>query len=226
MKRRMSEREKKQRMKLRELTYVERAHWLKGEYLIAGIDEAGRGPLAGPVVAACVIMPREGLIMGVNDSKQLTEKQRGELYCLIAERAVEYKTGIVWQDEIDDINILNAARKAFMLALGAMETRPDHVYTDSMELNTDLPYTSMVKADTKVYAVAAASIIAKVTRDNIMREYGEKYPEYAFESHKGYGTKAHYEAIKKYGVLEIHRKSFLKNFDASREWGAHAAKNT
>lgn len=206
------EREAKMREKLHELTCVERAHWQAGQYHIAGMDEAGRGPLAGPVVAACVIMPVDDLILGVNDSKKLSEKRREALYELIVEKAVEYRTGIVWQDEIDEINILNAAKKAFMTALNAMSTVPDHVYVDAVKIDSPYPCTPVIKGDAKVYAIAAASIIAKVTRDRIMREYAGQYPEYAFDRHKGYGTAAHYQAIEQYGVLDIHRKTFLKNF--------------
>ncbi|MEA4853576.1 MAG: ribonuclease HII [Christensenella sp.] len=206
----MGKREEKQREKLFLMTEYEKQHWQRKEYLIAGLDEAGRGPLAGPVVAACVIMPHDDLILGIDDSKKLSEKRREFLYDLILEKAVDYSIGVVDNKTIDEINILNAARKAFQMALDGLVVRPDFVYTDAMRIQTDLPYLSLVKGDAKVYTIAAASIVAKVTRDRMMLEYDKKYPEYYFAKHKGYGTKLHYEAIQKYGILEIHRRSFLK----------------
>ena len=206
----MGKREEKQREKLFLMTEYEKQHWQRKEYLIAGLDEAGRGPLAGPVVAACVIMPHDDLILGIDDSKKLSEKRREFLYDLILEKAVDYSIGVIDNKTIDEINILNAARKAFQMALDGLVVRPDFVYTDAMRIQTDLPYLSLVKGDAKVYTIAAASIVAKVTRDRMMLEYDKKYPEYYFAKHKGYGTKLHYEAIQKYGILEIHRRSFLK----------------
>lgn len=206
----MGVREEQKRQKLQYMTEIEREHWQEGELLIAGMDEAGRGPLAGPVVAACVIMPPTDLILGVDDSKKLTQKRREELYEAILERCVAYSVGIVGQEMIDSVNILNATRMAFMQALEGMEVKPEQVYTDAMPLDCDIPCTSMVKGDARMYSIAAASIIAKVTRDNIMKQCAEQYPQYGFEQHKGYGTKAHYDAIEKYGVLPIHRRSFLK----------------
>ncbi len=194
---------------LAEITKYEKHHWDNGEYLIAGIDEAGRGPLAGPVVAACVIMPHDDLIEGINDSKKLSEKKREQLFDKILQKAVDYNVSIVDNNIIDEINILKSARLAFENALLGLKVKPTHIYTDYMEITTDIPYTSLTKGDAKVYNIAAASIIAKVTRDNIMREYALKYPEYLLEKHKGYGTKAHIEAIKKYGITPIHRKTFL-----------------
>ncbi len=206
----MGVREEQKQQKLQYMTEIEREHWQDGELLIAGMDEAGRGPLAGPVVAACVIMPPNDLILGVDDSKKLTEKRRDELFSAILEKCVAYSVGIVGQETIDSVNILNATRLAFMQALDGMAVKPEQVYTDAMPLDCDIPCTSMVKGDARMYSIAAASIIAKVTRDNIMKKYAQEYPQYGFEQHKGYGTKAHYEAIEKCGVLDIHRRSFLK----------------
>jgi len=206
----MSVREQKQRERLLLMTEYERRHWEAGETFVAGLDEAGRGPLAGPVVAACVIMPHDDLVLGINDSKQIAEKRREELYALIVEKAVEWNVGVVDEKEIDRINILNAAHKAFLGALAGMKTRPHHVYTDAMALEPEIPHTPVIKGDQKLYTIAAASIVAKVTRDAIMREYDKVYPEYGFAQHKGYGTRQHYEAIHKFGVLDIHRKTFLK----------------
>ncbi|MGI6152392.1 MAG: ribonuclease HII [Christensenellaceae bacterium] len=206
----MGIREEKQKQKLYEMTAYERAHWERGEDRIAGIDEAGRGPLAGPVVAACVIMPKDDLVLGIDDSKKIGEKKREELYGVICEKAICYNIYIVDHMEIDRINILNAAKKAFLGALDGLPQAPGHVYTDAMPLDTDMPHTPVVKGDSKIYTVAAASILAKVTRDRLMREYDAQYPGYGFAQHKGYGTKAHYEAIEKLGVTEIHRRTFLK----------------
>ncbi len=206
----MGKREEKQKEKLVVMTEYEKFHWAKGQYLIAGIDEAGRGPLAGPVVAACVIMPKDDLILGIDDSKKISEKRREALYELIVEKAVDYSISVVDNNIIDEINILNAARMAFKNALNGLHVRPEHVYTDAMNLETEIPYTSLIKGDAKVYTIAAASILAKVTRDAIMRRYDEEYPQYLFAKHKGYGTKAHYDAIREYGILDIHRKTFLK----------------
>lgn len=202
--------EKLQR-RLAEMTIYEAPHWEKGEH-VAGIDEAGRGPLAGPVVAACVIMPKDDLILGIDDSKKIAEKKREALYDEIIEKAVDYAVCIIDEREIDDINILNAAGKAFIGALNGLKVNPHHVYTDAMELSTPLPCTSVIKGDAKIYTIAAASIVAKVTRDRIMLEYDREYPEYGFARHKGYGTKLHYDALEKYGMLSIHRKTFLKKF--------------
>lgn len=183
----------------------------KGYRIIAGADEAGRGPLAGPVVAACVIMPEDGLIPGINDSKKLSESKREELYEKIIETAVAYRTGIIGQDIIDELNILAATRLAFKRAIESMDIMPDYLYTDMIDkLDISLPWTPVVKGDAQIYSVAAASIVAKVTRDRLMREYDKLYPEYGFAQHKGYGTAEHREAIRKYGPTPLHRQSFLK----------------
>ena len=188
----------------------EREYWQKG-LLLAGADEAGRGPLAGPVVAAAVILPESPILEGVNDSKKLSEKKREKLYAQITEEAVAWSVGIVEQDIIDEINILNAARLAFLKAVEGLKPRPDFVCCDQITgLELPVPHEAIVKGDAKVYSIAAASIVAKVTRDRIMRDMAEQYPQYGFEKHKGYGTRAHAAAILKYGPCPIHRRSFLK----------------
>jgi ribonuclease HII len=198
------------REKLTRMTVYEKAYWDIGDLLIAGLDEAGRGPLAGPVVAACVIMPPHDLILGVDDSKKLSEKRRESLYTQIMERALDVSVCAVEEIEIDSINILQATKKAFETALTGLSMRPNHVYTDAISISTELPYTPLVSGDAKVYTIAAASIVAKVTRDRIMMEYDRIYPQYGFARHKGYGTKEHFAAIKQYGILPIHRKTFLR----------------
>jgi len=181
---------------------------------IAGIDEAGRGPLAGPVVVGIAIMKPDSFIEGVNDSKKVTEKRREKLYEQITEEAIDWSVGIVDQTEIDKINILNATKKALHLAIENLKVKPDRILVDALEhIDTcGIPYTSIIKGDAKVYSISAASIIAKVTRDRIMREYDEIFPEYGFAGHKGYGTAAHIQAIKTYGPCPIHRTTFIKNF--------------
>lgn len=191
-----------------EFIRLEEEYRAKGIY-IAGADEAGRGPLCGPVVACAAVM-NYNYIEGIDDSKKLSEKKRELLYPKIIENAVSYGIGIVDEKEIDEINILNATRKAFKLAIEQL-TVPYKLYTDYIT-KLDVPeFIPIVKGDAKVYSIACASIIAKVTRDHMLIEYAKQYPEYGFDKHKGYGTKAHYEAIKKYGILPIHRRSFLKN---------------
>ena len=186
----------------------------KGFKAICGIDEAGRGPLAGPVVVASVIMPENSMIEGVNDSKKISEKKREKLYDQILEEAISYGVGIIGQDEIDEINILNATKKALTLSLKELTTKPDLIIVDALtHIDTmGIPYESIIKGDAKCYSIASASIIAKVTRDRIMREWDRVYPEYGFIQHKGYGTAKHISAIKEYGLCPIHRKSFTKNF--------------
>ena len=181
---------------------------------IAGIDEAGRGPLAGPVVVGVVIMPKDSMIEGVNDSKKVSEKKREKLYDEITSEAIAWGVGIVDQNEIDEINILNATKKAVTMAISSLKVKPDLILVDALT-NIDtcgIPYKSIIKGDAKEYSIAAASIIAKVTRDRIMRQWDEVFPEYGFKGHKGYGTKKHIEAIKEYGPCMLHRKTFIKNF--------------
>lgn len=182
--------------------------------LIAGIDEAGRGPLAGPVVVGVAIMPKDSMIEGVNDSKKVSEKKREKLYDEIAEEAIAWNVGIADQNEIDEINILNATKLALTRAIDGLKLKPDLILVDALT-NIDtkgIPYKSIIKGDAKEYSIACASILAKVTRDRIMREYDQIYPQYGFEAHKGYGTAKHIAAIKEYGPCILHRKSFIKNF--------------
>lgn len=178
---------------------------------IAGIDEAGRGPLAGPVVVAAAIMPRNSMIEGVNDSKKVSEKKREAIYEQIIQEAISYGVGIIDHREIDAINILQATKKGLTEAIKGLETKPDVILVDALT-NIDtcgIPYTSIIQGDSKSYSIAAASIIAKVTRDRIMRQWDELYPMYGFEKNKGYGTKMHMDAIREYGICPIHRLSFL-----------------
>ena len=181
---------------------------------ICGIDEAGRGPLAGPVVVGAVIMPQDSFIEGINDSKKISEKKREKLYNQIIEEAIAYSVGIVDQNTIDEINILNATKLALTNAIKELKIKPDVIMVDALN-NIDtcgIPYISVIKGDAKHYSIAAASIIAKVTRDRMMREWDEIYPEYGFAKHKGYGTAAHIQVIKEKGSCMLHRKTFIKNF--------------
>lgn len=184
-----------------------------GLRLICGVDEAGRGPLAGPVCAAAVILPEHLQIPGLTDSKKLTDKKRRELFPIIQEQAVAYGIGLASEAEIDEINILQATFLAMRRALDQLSVRPEIALIDgNRETDFGLPVKTVVRGDSLSANIAAASILAKVTRDNIMVELAEKYPEYGFEIHKGYGTKAHYEALRTYGPCDIHRKTFLKKF--------------
>ena len=181
---------------------------------ICGIDEAGRGPLAGPVVVGAVILPEDSFIEGVNDSKKISEKKREKIYEQIIEEAIAYSVGIVDQKTIDEINILNATKLGVKIALEGLKQKPDVIMVDALN-NMDtlgIPYISVVKGDAKNYSIAAASIIAKVTRDRIMKEWDEIYPIYGFSKHKGYGTAEHIRIIKENGPCILHRKSFIKNF--------------
>lgn len=180
---------------------------------ICGIDEAGRGPLAGPVVVASVIMPRNSMIEGVNDSKKVSEKKREELYDKIIEEAIAWGVGIINPKEIDELNILNATKKGLTESLKELKVMPDRIIVDALNgIDTlGIPYTPIIKGDAKCYSIAAASIIAKVTRDRIMRQWDEVYPEYGFVKHKGYGTATHMQAIRENGLTPIHRRSFTKN---------------
>lgn len=200
--------------RLTNLKQIEKNLYEKGFKYICGIDEAGRGPLAGPVVIAGVIMPKDSMIEGVNDSKKVSEKKREKLYDLIIEEAISYSIAIVGQDVIDDINILNATKQGVTEVVEGLDVKPNLILVDALtHINTKgIPYDSIIKGDAKCYNIAAASIIAKVTRDRIMRQWDEIYPQYGFEKHKGYGTAMHIAAIKQYGLTPIHRKSFTKNF--------------
>lgn len=204
----------KEEARLVALKEIENEFFHRGIQLIAGIDEAGRGPLAGPVVVASVILPPNSMIEGVNDSKKISEAKREKLYDSIIQEAVSYGIGIIYQDEIDEINILQATKKGLTLAIKQMEIKPNIILVDALTgIDTlGIPYQSIIKGDAKCYSISAASILAKVTRDRIMREWDKVYPEYGFASHKGYGTAKHIAAIKEYGPCPIHRRSFIKNF--------------
>jgi ribonuclease HII len=179
---------------------------------IAGIDEVGRGPLAGSVVAAAVILPRGIFIEGINDSKKLTPEKREYLYGIILEKAVAYGIGIIDEKCIDEINIFQATKKAMILAVNNLSCKPDILLIDAMNLDIpDVSQKAIIKGDTLSVSIAAASIVAKVTRDRMISKMDEIYPEYGFAKHKGYGTKEHIEAIKKYGICPIHRLSFVGN---------------
>ena len=200
--------------RLTNLKQIEKELYNKGFDKICGIDEAGRGPLAGPVVVAGVIMPQDSMIEGVNDSKKVSEKKREKLYDLIIEEAISYSVAIIGQDVIDDINILNATKKGVEEVVKGLDVKPDLIIVDALtHINTQgIPYDSIIKGDAKCYNIAAASILAKVTRDRIMRQWDEIYPEYGFLSNKGYGTAKHIAAIKEYGLCPIHRVTFTKHF--------------
>lgn len=183
----------------------------KGFKTVCGIDEAGRGPLAGPVYAAAVILPIDLEIDGLNDSKKLTEKKREALFDVICEKAISYSIGIATEKEIDEINILNATFLAMRRAVDGLSVKPDYALIDgNQHPGLLIQDETVVKGDGKSMSIAAASILAKVSRDRFMLNIAEKYPEYCFEKHKGYGTKLHYEMIEKYGVSPVHRRSFLK----------------
>lgn len=192
------------------MSQYEKPFWDKGQ-LVAGIDEAGRGPLAGPCVAAAVVMPRDCLIAGVDDSKKLTEKKREALHEEITDKALCYAVGVSDSGLIDEINILNAAKRAFAQAIAGLSIQPDYVFSDRIGgIEIDCPYEEITGGDALCYSIAAASIIAKVVRDRMMRGYEQQYPGYGFAKHKGYATKQHRECILELGVCEIHRMSFLK----------------
>lgn len=204
---------------------MENIDWLKyeneafdnGFECVCGVDEAGRGPLAGPVCAAAVILPRGCIIEGLNDSKKLSEKKREQLFDVITEKAEAYSIAMASEKEIDEINILQATFLAMRRAVGSLEIKPDFVIVDG---NRDpllgIKTMTLVKGDSLCESVAAASVLAKVTRDRYMLKLCEKYPEYQFQKHKGYGTKLHYEMIEKYGISDIHRKSFLKKLTGEK----------
>ncbi len=206
------ERTEQLKRKLAEMSVYENALREKGARYIAGVDEVGRGPLAGPVVAAAVILPADFDVLGVDDSKKLSEKKREELFDLIRERAVAYAIGMRDPQRIDAINILEATKEAMADAILGLDVEPDHILIDALTLrNVPIPQTGIVKGDAKSVSIAAASILAKVTRDRMMVEYDAIYPGYGFAKNKGYGTAAHYAGLKSQGLTPIHRRSFLKN---------------
>jgi len=180
----------------------------QGINYIGGIDEAGRGPLCGPVVASCVVLPKDFKLAGLTDSKKLSKKKRELFFSIINEQALGVGVGIIDAKTIDEVNIYEATKLAMKEALNNLNCRIEHVLIDAMKLNLDIPSTSIIKGDGKSISIAAASVIAKVTRDKMMDDLDKKYPQYGFKNHKGYPTKKHKEAIKKYGVLEEHRKYF------------------
>lgn len=196
-----------------------RQHGYKGAAVncIAGMDEVGRGPLAGPVVTAAVILPRDFDVLGVNDSKKLTEKRREELYTKIKAEALDINIGMRDNREIDRINILNATKAAMKDAAEGLEIRPDLLLIDALTIDTDIPQEGIVKGDSKSLSIAAASIVAKVTRDHMMIDYAEEFPGYAFEKNKGYGTRAHYAGLDALGPCPIHRQSFLVKYFERKE---------
>lgn len=199
--------------RLDKMLEYEKELYLKGYTLIAGVDEAGRGPLCGPVVAAAVILQKDSHIAGVNDSKKLSEKKRAELYDKIISEAVAYSVGIVDEKTIDRINILEATRLAMKQAVEGLKVLPEYVLVDAeKKVPINVPYSPIIKGDAKSESIAAASIIAKVTRDNLMQEEAKKYPEYNFAKNKGYGTRDHILAIKEHGLCPIHRETFCKKF--------------
>ena len=192
---------------------IENLHYDNGVRVICGVDEAGRGPLAGPVCAAAVILPPHIDIPGLNDSKKLTDKRRRELEPIIKEQAIAYGIGFADHEEIDDINILQATYLAMERAIAQLSVTPVLALIDGNRAKDfGIPVETIIKGDSRSASIAAASILAKVARDDVMLEYSKIYPEYGFEVHKGYGTKAHYEALRTYGASPIHRKSFLKKF--------------
>lgn len=188
-----------------------------GVKYVAGVDEVGRGPLAGPVVCAAVIMPLdENFIDGIDDSKKVSEKKREKLAALIREKAIAYSIAQIEPDEIDELNVLRATEKCMSLAISGLCVKPDLVLVDALEPDADCEVKGIIKGDAQSYNVGAASIIAKVYRDALMCEYDKTYPEYGFAKNKGYGTKAHIDALKESGFCRIHRKTFIKNFSVEK----------
>ena len=202
----------KEMLRLEQMKKYENFAYQKGYKYIVGLDEVGRGPLAGPVVTAGVILPKDFSIPYINDSKKLSDKKRKELFYKIKENALAIAINMEDNNIIDDINILEATKLSMKKTIEKLSIKPDFVIIDALDLKLNIPYLYMNKADENSISVASASIIAKVTRDEYMKEMAKIYPEYKFEENKGYGTKEHIEALKKYGACEIHRNSFIKNF--------------
>ena len=199
--------------RLDNMLVFENEAYKKGYEFVCGVDEAGRGPLCGPVVAAAVILPKNAHIEGVNDSKKLSEKKRDKLFDDIMENAVAVGIGMSDVEVIEKINILGATKEAMKEAISNLNIKPDYVLIDgNQDINIDIDRQTVVSGDARSESIAAASIIAKVTRDRMLKQYDEMYPEYGFAKHKGYGTKAHIEAIKEYGLTPIHRPSFCTKF--------------
>ena len=193
---------------MRDTTKYEKELRKQGITLIGGVDEVGRGPLVGPVVAACCILPEEFSLEGLTDSKKLSEKKRDYFFEEIKKQAISYGIGIVDEKRIDEINIYEASKEAMKKAIRACDIQPEHVLSDAMKLDIDIPVTPIIKGDLRSITISAASVLAKVTRDRMMMELDEKYPMYDFKHNVGYPTKKHLDAISKYGILEEHRKSY------------------
>jgi ribonuclease HII len=192
-----------------DLLKYEKELYDKGITLIGGVDEVGRGPLVGPVVAACVILPKNYELQGLTDSKKISEKKREQLYDIIMKDAISVGVGIVGPEKIDEINILEASRLAMKIAIENLDVKPEFILSDAMKLNNiDIPYLDIVHGDALSLSIAAGSVIAKVTRDRMMYELDEKYPEYGFARHKGYPTKAHLESLEKFGILSNYRFTY------------------
>lgn len=192
--------------------FYERECNKSGDKIIAGVDEVGRGPLAGPVVCCAVVMDLDNVIEGVKDSKKLSEKKRETLYDKIIEHALAYCIYEVSQERIDEINILNAVKECMTSAVRGLNIKPDVTLVDGVDTGLDINAKYLIKGDDKSYSIGCASILAKVYRDRLMVKYAKEFPEYAFEKHKGYGTKAHIDKIKEIGPCRLHRKTFIKNF--------------
>lgn len=207
------EREQQAILRLAEMKQIENELYAEGVRYIAGIDEVGRGPLAGPVVAAAVILPEDFDVLGVDDSKKLTEKKREELYELIVKCAVSFGIGIIDNYIIDEINILEATKLAMKQAVKNLGRTPEYILIDALVLkDVTIPQKGIIKGDSLSVSIAAASIVAKVTRDRMMDEYHQRYPHYGFNQNKGYGTRSHYDGIDCHGLCELHRRSFLKSY--------------
>lgn len=204
---------KKERMELKKQKLLELSGFDSQYQIVVGIDEAGRGPLAGPVVAAACIIEYDEELVGIDDSKKVSEKERERLFDVIVEKAIKFGIGIVDNHVIDEINILNATKEAMKMALSQIDCEYDNVITDCVKLEVSKPLYDIVKADAKSLSTACASILAKVTRDRMMLQYAKEYPHYGFEKNKGYGTALHYQGIEQNGICEIHRRSFLKGIE-------------
>ena len=194
-----------------DLLAFEKELYKEGITLIAGVDEVGRGPLCGPVVACACILPKNYSLEGLNDSKKLSEKKRDKLYEILIKDTI-YGIGVVSPQRIDEINILEASKEAMKIALSNLSKKPEHVLIDAVKLDIDIPSTSIIKGDAKSISIGAASIVAKVTRDRLMAEYDKILPQYGFASNKGYGSAEHIKALQEVGPSPIHRASFIKNF--------------
>ena len=205
---------KKSKLEIDNYKY-EKELWSKGINLIAGVDEVGRGPLIGPVVAAAVILPHDFYLEGLTDSKKLSEKKREAFYQIIEEKAIAIGVGIISEKRIDEINIYEATKEAMITAINNLNPKPDHILIDAMPLDLSIPTTSIIKGDYLSVTISAASVIAKVTRDHMLYEIDKEYPMYDLKNNKGYGTKKHLEALKKYGITKYHRLSYKPVADNS-----------